>query len=223
MVFEVWVVLCVYVVPNIFFALADVVWPRKADPSTIEYDTLWLVITGLSPSILIIYLIYRNGESYAEFGLSRPQWISDLLLGIGLWLVDRVAWGVLSARFWPIIDAFNDALNIKNSAGEFPVPHGLFEYALVIVGCCATGFSEELAMRSYLMLRLERLLHSGWKSILLCTVLFAAWHISQGGFGLLNAGIGGVIFGLFFYWQRRLWPIAFAHALGNFLVITRGA
>jgi len=79
------------------------------------------------------------------------------------------------------------------------------------------GFAEELVMRGYLIPRFERLLNSTWGSLLLTTVLFATYHCYQGPSGVVNALEFGLIYGSAFCVFRRVWPLALAHAVSNFL------
>jgi membrane protease YdiL (CAAX protease family) len=95
------------------------------------------------------------------------------------------------------------------------------EYLLVPFSSCAIGFVEELVMRGYLIPRFERLLGSSWKAVLVSTVLFASCHMYQGPVGVISAAITGLVLGIAFCWVRRLWPVALAHALLDFIAFIK--
>ena len=104
---------------------------------------------------------------------------------------------------------------------EILQPRGLVEYLLAGASCSAIGFGEELLFRGYLIPRLERLIGSKWKSIGVTALLFAFWHAYQGVYGVAGAAVWGFSFGILFCGFRRLWPLAMAHALHNFLITIR--
>ena len=44
-------------------------------------------------------------------------------------------------------------------------------------------------------------------------MLFAGYHLYQGGVGVTFALVTGLVFGGIFCWLRRFWPLAMAHAI----------
>ena len=82
----------------------------------------------------------------------------------------------------------------------------------------ANGFAEELVMRAYLLVRLERLLSSTWLAVVVTTTLFASYHIYQGTTVMIGTAAFGFVLALAFCWFRRLWPLCLAHAVWNILV-----
>jgi membrane protease YdiL (CAAX protease family) len=54
-------------------------------------------------------------------------------------------------------------------------------------------------------------------SLVLCSAAFALCHAYQGPLGVLGTAWWGLVFGAFFLVVRRVWPLALAHAVNNFV------
>jgi membrane protease YdiL (CAAX protease family) len=175
---------------------------------------------AFAPAVLILYLIHRGEEPRTQYGLGRPRWELDILVGIGLFLVYWATWRTVRARFWPFFEAAENLIPIDAKSLTAPVPRSSLEYVLAGISCCATGFSEELLARGYLITRFERLLGSAWIAVLVSTCIFAIEHIYQGMIGVLGAGSLGLFLGTAFCLTRRVWPLALAHAIVDWVVIT---
>jgi membrane protease YdiL (CAAX protease family) len=87
---------------------------------------------------------------------------------------------------------------------------------LLLVLAFVVGFSEELVVRSYLIPRLERLLHSAWASVLVSAAVFGLLHWRSGILTMCHAFLAGIVYGIAFVLTRRLWPVALAHAMYDF-------
>jgi membrane protease YdiL (CAAX protease family) len=97
----------------------------------------------------------------------------------------------------------------------FTLPQSAVDYVVLVVLSLSIGFSEELAMRGYLIPRFEKLLGSTTSSVLVSTTLFASYHLYQGLEGTAGVFVIGLVFGIAFCWTRRLWPIVIAHAMAD--------
>ena len=86
-----------------------------------------------------------------------------------------------------------------------------------MAACIASGFSQELVFRGYLIARLERLLGSTSLAILITTVMFGSYHLYQGFVPAIGIAVSGLVYAVSFCLFRRLWPICVAHALHNFM------
>ena len=82
---------------------------------------------------------------------------------------------------------------------------------LIFVASAANGFTEELAMRSYLIPRISRLMGSDLSALIITSGLFAIYHMYQGRYGIISALLVGLILGIYFVRTKRFWPIAIAH------------
>jgi len=167
-------------------------------------------------SALVLYLLWRSGDPWEWFGLSRPRW-SDLVMGILVALAVGVAHRVVLATIWmPLPTAWKESVD---SGHGFAVQGSAAEWALSVTAQLANGFAEELSMRAYLLLRLRQLRGSAATALLLSSLLFATYHLYQGPWGCISAFVYGVLLGLAFLKIRRLWPVALAHAAGNLHIV----
>lgn len=97
---------------------------------------------------------------------------------------------------------------------------------LIALSWVSAGFGEEMFFRGFLITRLLTAF-SGFKlspaiSVLLAALLFGYVHFYyQGLAGLVNAGVIGVIFGIYFLlYKQNLWPLVVAHGFINSLGFT---
>ena len=89
---------------------------------------------------------------------------------------------------------------------------------LIFITCLATGYSEELFFRSYLLSEFN--LPGNQKQIIIGTsFIFAAGHVYQGLAGFLGTFAIGIFLASIFIRKRRLHSIAIAHGLYNFTVL----
>ena len=199
---EVAAVLAVGVVPNLVNAVVYLGFPALRQ--SYWRDALSSTLMSACNIFLTLYLIHRSGEPWARFGITRPRLV-DLLIAPALVVVVRFLWvplaGTVSNADFPddLVDVFrtpwDGALNVLRD----------------IVG----GFSEELITRAYLITRLEWLLRSRWRAVLLAAAAFSSYHAYQGLSGVVYTLLLGVVFGVAYLVLRRVWPLALAHSLHN--------
>ncbi len=213
---EVGAVLTIAVIPDVFFAIWDVLFQTELDNRLFAKDHFFYIVRALQVSAPTLYLMWRSGERWSSFGITRPMWFADFLLGFALWLVCLVGWSFVGGMLPISFLEYHE--NFASGTVQPVSPRPAFELLLLLVSSCANGFAEELVMRAYLIPRFERLLRSTWKSVLLTAALFAVYHVYQGFIGFANALVVGIVFGTAYCWVRRLWPLAIAHAVGNLIV-----
>jgi membrane protease YdiL (CAAX protease family) len=203
---EVGAVLAVSVIPFLFGALSITVYPAPSAPYWLDAVNR----TGLVGCTIFVtlYLIYRSGEPWRYFGLTRPR-LSDLLLGFALLVVAEALWVFCISRIPTDGAAHADLL---------PRPRLPGDYLLMVLMYAVVGFAEELVCRAYLITRFEQLLRSRVWAVLLTAALFAAYHAYQGGVGVSYTAAFGVAYGVAFLAMRRIWPLAIGHALYNIRV-----
>ncbi len=185
----------------------DWYWPQAGDTPP---AALVFYYTGKCLQIIpvVLYLIYRSGESWSAFGVVRPRWLGDPAFALLLW----VAWYAAYFLVWAVIAATGvDATAVKAGGPDDTITPSQPAFAVVAAFATATG--EELVLRGYLIPRFERLLGSRWASVLTTTALFAAYHVYNGISGVVDATILGLILGSGFCLVRRLWPVILAHWL----------
>ena len=169
--------------------------------------------------IPVLYLIHRSREPWSLFGFCRPRWFRDGVGGALLFVCGYVLYYLLYPLVWGAYTTLFGAAPDETAAVDlsrfFPTVAGWSAWFLVVISSCCNGFVEELVMRAYLIPRFERLLGGAWRSVLCTTALFAAYHVYQGGPGVFNTAILGLLHGALFCWTRRIWPLVVAHAIAD--------
>jgi membrane protease YdiL (CAAX protease family) len=159
----------------------------------------------------VLVIIALSGDSWRSFGITRPKWIIDVLGALAISLAASTAYSFVLRLLPP---SFLHSL-ISAQAAHRAGPKGIAGVLLLVVAQAADGFSEELVMRAYLIVRLERLLSSRSLAVVVTTAIFASYHVYQGTLGTISAAIIGLINAIVFCWFRRLWPLCLAHAAHN--------
>ncbi len=93
----------------------------------------------------------------------------------------------------------------------------LLAWLLFLIRLTANSVAEEVAMRAFLLQRLERLLASPTKAVLISSAVFTSYHIYQGVYGIAHVFVIGVLLGILFVTTRRLSACILAHTLINVL------
>ena len=161
---------------------------------------------GLVP--ILLFIIWRSGEPRSRFGLVSPKYPKDLLIGVGLWFILAILDGVIDA-----------IMGRHDPWFQFTRADAPQTRLVLLVGwSCAVGLSEELATRAYLIPRLEMIIRSTWKSVLIGALFFGFVHLSQSYVGIVRQFLTACLFGWAFCVTRRIWPVAIAHAVVDFVI-----
>ncbi len=206
LVLELVAVVLLAFVPGWYGAVADHVWPHEHVSRTfIEFES-GMFLVCLSEVAVVLAFVARSSEGMAAFGLTRPRWIADPLIGIA-------GFSVVAPLLLTLPKLFP-----SSSPGPHARPEGAIEVALLVLSLGFSAFSEELIARGYLVTRLERLLRSRAASLVVSAALFASWHAYQGPDGVLRTFAFGLVLGGLFVGLRRLWPLVVLHAAWNLVV-----
>jgi membrane protease YdiL (CAAX protease family) len=204
-----------YTVVNVLY------WWFGDDSSNWTYvaDTLWEVVQHSAIIAVIIYVMYCDGRPWSAFGVTRPRWLEDGAIALGILVVSS---GVLSVSYGVAgmfvgVEALDD---FSESAYEFAAPAATGDFLALVLLSLSVGLSEELVMRGYLIPTFERLLNSTPLSVLLTSLLFASYHIYQGFGSTVWIFILGLVFGAAFCWLRRIWPLVIAHAAMDVIALS---
>lgn len=104
------------------------------------------------------------------------------------------------------------------SSQPVDAPADLAGWIVLGLSCMGTGYMEESFFRVYLFEKLRHTLQNPWLRIFFSTILFAACHIYEGPWGVLNAFSAGLFLG-FLYWQLRgFHGLSCAHGMYNLFV-----
>ncbi len=198
---EVFAVLAVGVIPYLSNVLPYEYFRESSPPFWIEFVSL--LAYSACAMYITLYLVFRSGESWERFGITRLR-ASDLFLCFVLFLVARIVHVV----WWELTGGME-------TFGVCSFPSSRLDYALLIVTYGVAGLSEEIITRAYLITRLERLLRSRFLAVLTSAALFASYHLYQGVGGAFYALLFGLAYGGAFLLLRSVWPLAMGHALYN--------
>jgi membrane protease YdiL (CAAX protease family) len=205
---EVLAILCLACIPDLFNSLTFV-WCQPTPSYSFSNRELWFIVRSFQVSLPVLVIMALSKEPWSMFGIVRPKWIADLLGGCAMWpvgvLCSMYAIALLPSSLW--------------GSGHYVStgPVGIVQFFLLVLSCAANGFAEELVMRGYLLVRLERLLQSTLAAVLISTALFASYLLYQGVAGVNSAAAIGLFYAIMFCIFRRLWPLCLAHALTNFM------
>ena len=75
-------------------------------------------------------------------------------------------------------------------------------------------------MRGYVMTKMQALKNNVWFCVLGSSLIFGIGHIYQGGYAVLGTTLIGVGFGTIFWFRRRIWPLAIAHAIHDMVALS---
>jgi membrane protease YdiL (CAAX protease family) len=185
---------------------------ESLDPLGFSIDLLNSFFLHLRFVPILLFVMWRSGDGWSRFGLVKPRWARDIIIGVGLSIIIAVADYIVRAAW--------TGTHISLWSRMFPAAGAIDRVLLCFVSACAFGFSEELFGRAYLIPRFETLLGATWKSILLCSVIFGLLHLHKGFGGVLHSILSAGIWGIGFCMTRRIWPVAISHALTDFVVQT---
>lgn len=208
---EVMVVLAVAWLPNFFYSVLVWIWPDQSGEWSYVASHAWQFVEYFAISVVVLYMIHRGPTPWPVHGIRKPRPFTDAASGLLIWMVQITAVIFAYSIVESIIGA-DQAGGWTTSTYEFDRPNSPSDVAALIILCLGIGFSEELAMRGYLIPRLEQLLGSTPKSVLLSTVIFASYHLYQGIGATAMICVIGLVYGIAFCLTRRLWPVAIAHA-----------
>jgi membrane protease YdiL (CAAX protease family) len=210
---EVLAVLCLAYFPWFFSGVVGLV---KGD-STADFSSLnqlFWVVNALQVSAPLLLIVAWSGEGWARFGIVRPKWITDTLLACLVWASELFVRGFVVSCLPAWMLESPAVIHTAKPAS----PQGAEAYLLLLAWYAASAFVEELVVRGYLFVRLEQLLRSTSRAVVITALLFASYHLYQGITPAIMDVPVGIVYALWFSWCRRLWPLCAAHALHNFLI-----
>jgi membrane protease YdiL (CAAX protease family) len=212
--YEVFAVLCIGILPPVYSALQGFAGEPPPQQS-LRAEYLYFLLNSIFVAVPVLYLIEHSRDGVAAFGLKPVRPLFDPVVGAGLW---ALAWGIALVASWILAAVAPDGIgpSVEREASRFP--HDAGDWLLHVLSCAGIGFSEEL-VRAYLIVRLVELLRSRVLAVVLSAAAFASYHLYQGVEHTLILWVMGLWFGWSFSWLRRVWPLAFGHALWDAWVL----
>jgi membrane protease YdiL (CAAX protease family) len=160
---------------------------------------------ALVPVALVVYLLFRSGESPANLGLdmSRPGietcWgavLAALVGGAGLLLY---------------IEAYRAGFNVRVVPTTLPAVW--WRIPVLVLSAVQDGVLEEVVVCGYLLHRLGQLQWGDRRSLVTSATLRGAYHLYQGFGGFFANAVMGLLFGRLYQRQGRLLRLVLAHSL----------
>jgi membrane protease YdiL (CAAX protease family) len=207
---EVFAVLCLAFFPSLYYSFA--IYFNFYHPNNYNFidDNLYYIIHTFQVCVPLLLILALTKEHWHRFGFVRPVWAVDIFVIVAIWTCT----GFVYYYSHQILPSW---MFIHKHDYNYGRPDGLFTFLLLLASCIASGFSQELVMRGYLLTRLEQLLSSTLGAVIITSVLFGSYHLYQGlGPAITDVGLG-LVYAIAFCIFRRLWPLCAAHALHNLL------
>jgi len=163
---------------------------------------------------LILFFVWRNGESVNSIGWTFKNVWREIGLGIGLYVPFFLATGL-----------FERALRVAGlSIPSTPLPSfmaakGMGEFLLAFVLVTVVALAEETIFRGYLILRLKAITARPAVGMLLSAALFSLGHGYEGSAGVITVGVMGFILALVYMWRKSLVAPIVMHFLQDFIGI----
>lgn len=212
--YEVLAVLCIAVLPSVYGAIVGLLGEPSATRS-LRAEYVSYLLGAVFIAVPVLYLIEHSHDGAARFGLKPVRPVFDALVGVVVWLI---GWRVEILALM-VLDAVAPA-GIGPSAESLPAryPQDAGDWLLLVLSCAGIGFWEEL-VRAYLIVRFAELLRSRVLAVALSAAAFASYHVYFGVERALALWVMGLWVGFAFLWLRRMWPLAFGHALWDVWVL----
>jgi uncharacterized protein len=172
------------------------------------------ILRDLSLVSLILFFLWRNGESVERIGWTRRNLQKEVLLGMLLFVPAFLAATALDQLLvW---------IGFSSPATPLPslVPNGsVIEMLLALVLVGVVAVAEETIFRGYLLLRILNLSDRPGVGVVLSALVFSIGHGYEGSAGVITVGALGAVFALVYLWRRSLVAAVVMHFLQDFLAI----
>lgn len=184
--------------------------PGTTDSETGYYGNATVIVVDVITILVVGMLLRREGLRIRDILNFRA---SDI--GWGLLLTPIVFIGFFMFTYIGNLIAYQGPPPAATDLPHVPLVVGV----LAIVAAVTIGVAEELIYRGYLQPRFEARL-GRWPGMLVVALFFGLQHI---GFALVSpaaivakvvaTALAGVMFGLLYWWRKRLMPLVIAHVL----------
>lgn len=206
---EIVVVMLLTVGRSVANNLAVIHWLGYPPVRPFGYYQFTECLRGIYLSGLVLFIIWLKKEPWTEIGLSTPSWIKDFIIALFLIFTTMLIWVPVA---W-VSEKFL-LFTLQKPPVPFVGPTNAGDLLWIFATAVIVGLGEELLIRGYLLSRLLRIC-GPVLSVIFSSVIFSAWHISQGIFSVAHTFIWGLVYGWTFTKVRRLYPLALAHAIND--------
>lgn len=169
-----------------------------------------VIFSDMALLFLVLYLVWRNGESFLRIGWSLGEGWQEVAWGC--FLLVPVMLGATGLEY--ILQRIGLPLPTRPS---FLTTWGFEQTVLASVMVAVVAVAEETIFRGYLILRLQAITgNSGW-AVFLATVFFTLGHLYQGIAGLVGVFFLGLVFAMIYLWRKSLLAPMILHFLWDFM------
>jgi membrane protease YdiL (CAAX protease family) len=163
------------------------------------------VAEGLTPVVLVFYLLARSDESPSVIGIDASQPGKDAARGAAL---AAVIGGTGLALYYA---AFH--LHVALNVVPEQLPSVWWRVPVLALFAFQNGMLEETLVLGYLLTRLDQLGIRPAVAVWISAILRGSYHLYQGLGGFLGNMAMGLVFGVLFRRWRRAAPMVIAHTL----------
>jgi uncharacterized protein len=169
------------------------------------------IFRDLSLVALLLFFLWRNGESWNRLGWTLKNGWKELFLGAILFVPTFLIAGLL--------DSYLQAAGF--SAPKQPLPSfltatGSAELFLAAVLVVVVAIAEETIFRGYLLLRFQGVKLSSISAVLLSALVFSLGHGYEGTSGVVTVIFLGAVFAFIYLWRQSLLAPIIMHFLQDF-------
>jgi membrane protease YdiL (CAAX protease family) len=163
---------------------------------------------------LILYFLWRNGETVGRLGWRFGNIRTEILLGMGLYVPLFFAMGLFESALRAAGFSFP-----STPLPSFVMARGLTQSLLAVVLVIIVALAEETIFRGYLILRLKAITGSPVAAALLSAAIFSLGHGYEGSAGVVTVGVMGLVFAFVYMWRGSLVAPIVMHFLQDFIGI----
>jgi membrane protease YdiL (CAAX protease family) len=163
------------------------------------------IVTTIAPVALVVYLLFRSGESLRAIGVDLSRLGQDVLLGCLL----AALVGGSGLALYLVAHAADVNLTVVPAA----LPDVWWRIPVEVLAAVQNGVLEEVLVVGYLLHRLDQMGWSSRPALAVSAVLRGSYHLYQGLGGFLGNAVMGVIFGWLYQRWHRTTPLVVAHVL----------
>lgn len=201
----------------VFLFLPSVVlsfFETGADYQNFIFSSTAIIFQNLALVGLILFFLWRNGESYRLIGWNRIGWGKEFGLGLLLFPPFALVTGLFEELFLALgLSSPEEALP------SFLAAQGPWEMLLALILITVVALGEETIYRGYLILRLKTLLGSGWAAALISSGIFSLGHAYEGSAGIATVAVMGLAFAGIYIWRGSIIAPVVMHFIQNFIGI----
>ena len=187
---------------------------RDLDETSFIIAAAATIFNNLGLVGLILFFLWRSGESLKQIGWSFSGWGKEAGLGVVLFVPFTVITGLCEDLFLKM-----GLTSPNESLPSFLAAQGSYEMILAIILVTIVAIGEETIYRGYLILRFKFLLRNIPAAALISSGIFALGHGYEGTAGIATVAVMGLAFAGIYIWRRHLGAPIVMHFLQDFIGI----